>query len=204
MDIEDIFDLYDLDVRARGYSDKTINHVKGSVRYFSQYLGGINDINKVTGDDFRRFLVALQERNTWEGLSFAKDKKLSATTINTYSMAIKSFWNWLKQKGIVVENPLESVPNPKKSKTIPKVYSEDDLRAVFQILPEGMNGFIVPVRSHDVLAARVVRLLTDHTIRQQFGRVNRQIIVERNNWGKEMGKMENFYQELIVKFKRTA
>jgi len=136
MDIKDIMDRYDLDSRARGYSEKTISHVKASVRYFSQYLGDIEDVNIVTGDDFRRFLVALRERNTWEGLSFAEERKLSATTINTDSRGIKSFWNWLKQKGIIAENPLESVPNPKKSRTIPKVYSEDELRAVFQVLPE--------------------------------------------------------------------
>ena len=44
MDIKDIMDRYDLDARARGYSEKTISHVKASVRYFSQYLGGIEDL----------------------------------------------------------------------------------------------------------------------------------------------------------------
>ena len=44
MDIIDIVDRYDLDARARGYSEKTICHVKASVRYFSQYLGDIEDL----------------------------------------------------------------------------------------------------------------------------------------------------------------
>lgn len=137
MNIKEIFALYALESVARGYTSKTISHTEASVRYFVHYLGGVEDISKVTGDDFRRFLVDLRGRNAWEGLSFEKERKLSGNTINTYSRAIKAFWNWLKQRGIIAENPLESVPNPKKPKTIPKVYSEGEIRAIFRLLPEG-------------------------------------------------------------------
>ena len=137
MDIKDIFERYEMDFRARGYSEKTIVHNEASVRYFLRYLGNAKGINEITGDDFRRFLGALRGRNAWEGLSLEKERKLSGTTINTYSRAIKSFWKWLKQEGIITKNPLDSVPNPKNPKTIPKVYSEDEVRAIFRLLPEG-------------------------------------------------------------------
>ncbi|MFC1904563.1 tyrosine-type recombinase/integrase [Chloroflexota bacterium] len=137
MDIKDIFERYEMDFRARGYSEKTIIHNEASVRYFIGYLGNAKGISEISGDDFRRFLGALRGRNAWEGLSLEKERKLSGTTINTYSRAIKSFWKWLKQEGIIAKNPLESVPNPKNPKTIPKVYSEDEVRAIFRLLPEG-------------------------------------------------------------------
>ncbi|MFC1942937.1 tyrosine-type recombinase/integrase [Chloroflexota bacterium] len=137
MDIKDIFERYEMDFRARGYSEKTIIHNEASVRYFIRYLGNGKGMSKVTGDDLRRFQAALRDRNAWEGLSLEKEKKLSGTTINTYSRAIKSFWKWLKKEGIIAKNPLESVPNPKKPETIPKVYSEDEVRAIFRLLPEG-------------------------------------------------------------------
>lgn len=90
MNIKEIFAQYEMDAVARGYTSKTISHTEASVRYFVQYLGGVEDISKVTGDDFRRFLVDLRGRNTWEGLSFEKERKLSGNTINTYSRAIKA------------------------------------------------------------------------------------------------------------------
>ncbi len=61
---------------------------------------------------------------------------------------------------------------------------------------DGVNGFIIPLRSPQVLASRIVYLIRNKDIRQKFGQINRQIIVERNNWEKEMGKMEKFYEEL--------
>ena len=63
---------------------------------------------------------------------------------------------------------------------------------------DGVNGFIVPLRSPRVLASRIVHLIRNPDIRQKFGRANRQIIAERNNWETEMGKMEKLYEELIA------
>jgi len=70
-----------------------------------------------------------------------------------------------------------------------------------QWVEDGVNGFIIPLRSPQVLASRIVHLIRNPDIRQKFGQINRQIIEERNNWEKEMGKMEKLYEELIVRFK---
>lgn len=66
---------------------------------------------------------------------------------------------------------------------------------------DGVNGFIIPLRSPQVLASRIVHLMRNRDLRQKFGKINRQIIVEKNNWEKEMGKMEKLYEELIIGFK---
>jgi len=63
---------------------------------------------------------------------------------------------------------------------------------------DGMNGYIIPLRSPRVLASRIVHLIRNPDIRQKFGRINRQIITERNNWAIEMGKMEKLYEKLIA------
>jgi glycosyltransferase involved in cell wall biosynthesis len=61
----------------------------------------------------------------------------------------------------------------------------------------GVNGFIVPIRDPNCLAEKIIYLLKDETIRKKFGKINRKIIEERNNYYKEMEKMEDIYQELV-------
>jgi len=62
---------------------------------------------------------------------------------------------------------------------------------------DGESGFIVPIKNAKVLAERVVYLLKNGGIRAEFGEISRKIIEERNNYYKEMNKMENIYRELI-------
>jgi len=69
---------------------------------------------------------------------------------------------------------------------------------------DGVNGFIIPVRAPEVLASKIIHLLKDEETRKRFGEINREIIVERNDWEKEMGKMAKLYEELIEKYKSEA
>lgn len=61
---------------------------------------------------------------------------------------------------------------------------------------DGKGGYLVPNGASDILAERVICLLKDKNMRLKFGRVNRQIIEERNNYVTEMGRMEVMYEEL--------
>jgi len=61
---------------------------------------------------------------------------------------------------------------------------------------EGAGGFLVPNSTPEALADRLLRLLKDEALRQRCGQFNRRVIEERNNYSKEMGRMEAFYEEL--------
>jgi glycosyltransferase involved in cell wall biosynthesis len=65
----------------------------------------------------------------------------------------------------------------------------------------GVNGFIVPLKDPKALAEKIIYLLKSPDIRKEFGMRNRKIIEERNNYYKEMEKMENIYIELIERYK---
>lgn len=67
---------------------------------------------------------------------------------------------------------------------------------------DGVNGYIIPLKSPEALASKIIHLLHDRGIRERFGRLNRQIIEDKNNWEKEMGKMEKIYEELIERCKK--
>jgi len=61
---------------------------------------------------------------------------------------------------------------------------------------DGVNGFVIPLRDPDSLAEKIVYLLKNENVRATFGKINRKIIEEKNNYYKEMKKVESVYEEL--------
>jgi integrase/recombinase XerD len=133
-DFKTVIKKYDLSARAEGLSEKTVKHTNNSVGYFDRFLGGIDDVSKVTADDLKRFIVDLRNRKRWDGRYQLQGKdKISGTSINTYVRAIKSFWAWMEQQDIIKANPLAVVPAPKLPKRLPKLIDENDLKAIFRV-----------------------------------------------------------------------
>jgi len=67
---------------------------------------------------------------------------------------------------------------------------------------DGENGFIVPIKDPKSLAEKIIYSLKNENIRKKFGKINRKIIEERNNYYKEMEKMEDIYKELIWRYEK--
>jgi glycosyltransferase involved in cell wall biosynthesis len=61
---------------------------------------------------------------------------------------------------------------------------------------DGVNGFVVPLRNPEVLASRILTLLSDKEKRIKFGQIGRRIIKERMNMEKEMQRMGMLYEQL--------
>jgi len=70
-----------------------------------------------------------------------------------------------------------------------------------QWVQDGVNGFTFPMKDHEALADRILRLVADTNMRKLMGKRNREVIKERYNWAKEMGKMEEFYNQLASRQK---
>jgi glycosyltransferase involved in cell wall biosynthesis len=67
---------------------------------------------------------------------------------------------------------------------------------------DGENGFLFNFRDYKTLAEKIVFLIKNPEIRKNFGEKNRKIIEEKNNYYREMEKMENFYKELATNRER--
>ncbi|MFC2066752.1 tyrosine-type recombinase/integrase [Chloroflexota bacterium] len=132
MSTQYLLERYSLDVRAKGGSEDTIQHTTMVLKFFSDFMGGVDDVTKLCGDDLRRFIVYLRQKKKWSGLPHVKDEKLSATTINTYVRALKGFFNWLEREGILEITPFSKVPTPKAPRVLPQVFTEQEMKAVFQ------------------------------------------------------------------------
>ena len=78
---------------------------------------------------------------------------------------------------------------------LPVIVTEDpDNREWIQ---DGVNGFIIPVKNPDILAERIIKLATNSKLRKEMGKLNCKLITERNDYNKEMNKMEEVYRKLI-------
>jgi len=63
----------------------------------------------------------------------------------------------------------------------------------------GENGFIIPEKKPEILAEKIIYLLKNESVKKEFGEKNRKIIEERNDYYKEMAKMEEIYRGLATK-----
>ncbi len=124
---------YRIAARAAGLSQATVNHVSLCVTLFSRYLGEAASVQKVRAEDYRSFLVSLQERRAWEGTPFVKPRPLSPGTINTYARGIHSFWSWLKREGLIRKNPLATVPAPRLPHRLPRAFSEEEVKKILRV-----------------------------------------------------------------------
>ena len=132
MSIQNLLQRYSLDVRARGGSEETIQHTVMVMKFFTDFMGGIDNVTELEGDDLKRFIVYLRQKKKWSGLPHVKDEKLGATAINTYVRALKGFFSWLEREHIIEVNPFSKVPTPKPPKVLPKIFTEQEMKAVFQ------------------------------------------------------------------------
>lgn len=79
---------------------------------------------------------------------------------------------------------------------LPVVVTDDPDNLIW--IRENENGFIFPPGDSEKLAEKIIILAKNKSLRENFGRQNRKIIEERNNFDKEMSKMEKVYSDVIA------
>ncbi|HOX22616.1 MAG TPA: glycosyltransferase family 4 protein, partial [Elusimicrobiales bacterium] len=64
---------------------------------------------------------------------------------------------------------------------------------------DGANGYVVPVRNPKELADKLILLLQDRDLRIKMGQANRKVIKERDDYYREMDKMDKLYLAIAKK-----
>jgi integrase/recombinase XerD len=121
---------YTVDARAQNLSPRTVDKMQLGLRLFDDFMGGTPDVRRVTGDDLRRFILALQQRTRWQGTEQAKPQRLADESVRTYAQAVKVFWGWLLRKGVITGNPLADVALPKVGRKLPRTFTEAEVKAI--------------------------------------------------------------------------
>ena len=104
-------------LRQRNASVHTIKAYTGDLENFAAYLGSRNwrSIDHLT---IRGFLSHLYE------------KGLSKTSVARALAAVRSFYKWLAQEGVVEQNPAALVSTPKLPKKLPRVPTIEEMNTV--------------------------------------------------------------------------
>jgi glycosyltransferase involved in cell wall biosynthesis len=63
-------------------------------------------------------------------------------------------------------------------------------------ISDGENGFLVPVGDHMMLAEKIVTLLRDKGAGSSFGKIGRNIVIERAEYVNQMARVASIYEEL--------
>ncbi|MGC4768723.1 glycosyltransferase [Micromonospora sp. DT44] len=66
-----------------------------------------------------------------------------------------------------------------------------------EAVTDGANGFLVPERDVAALADRLIELLRDKHLCDQFGKVGRQTVEDRFNLRRQTKKLESLYRDLL-------
>lgn len=130
MTLQDALVAYKTYARAEGKSPKTIRWIVSSVGYFADFLGpGSQDIASITGNDLRRFIIALREKRKFSHHPYNKPQqaKLSPQSIETYARAVRAFFGFLYREGFIETNPVEKVKMPKVPETIVPTFSQKEI-----------------------------------------------------------------------------
>ena len=64
-------------------------------------------------------------------------------------------------------------------------------------IEEGQNGYVVGLSDYKALASHTIQLLFDEVLRMNIGQNNRDMIDKKNNYDREMKKMEKTYLSLL-------
>ena len=110
-------------VVEKGLSKNTIEAYSLDLTRFLDYLRGkgIRELRDIGKFDVRGFLLSLKRKN------------LSAKSIGRDLSAIRSFFKFLIQEGILETNPIEDLESPKVAKKLPEILS---LKEIEQILEQ--------------------------------------------------------------------
>ena len=106
-----------------------------SVTYFGEYLGTNQDVNTITANDLRGFIIALKQRPKFINHPYNKpmQQRISAQSIQTYARAIRAFFGFLYGEGFIDHNPMERVRMPKvPTKVVPTFTEIEAIRLLAQ------------------------------------------------------------------------
>lgn len=129
MTLSDALVAYKTYARAEGKSPKTIRWITSSIGYFAEFLGPERqDIAGITANDFRRFVIALQDKHKFSQHPYNKPQqaKLSPQSIETYCRAIRAFFGYLYREDFIQTNPMEKIKMPKVPETVVPTFSEKE------------------------------------------------------------------------------
>ncbi len=123
---------------ADGRSQQTVVAYKAKLSPLLTFLGDVDDVESITTDDLRRYVVYQMSEHTLYAGTPGRERagKLSPFTVATRVRAMKRLFNWLEEEGHITSNPAQRIKTP-KPKPKPKGITPDNVRALLETAKSG-------------------------------------------------------------------
>ena len=137
-DLKDLARRFQLHNRAENKSEKTIKWYDDSIERFSRFVrewkeseAALEDLNV---EQVELFIVELQTKPSviYNPFAPARERHLSAHTINSYVRALRSFSHWLYLSEKTKTWTLERLKPPRTDRDLKNVLTQDELKVIFQ------------------------------------------------------------------------
>lgn len=116
----------------KNYSEKTVVSYEGDLTQFDEYVKGIAGEavkpEEVDPGLIRGWVISLM------------DKGYTSTSVNRKLSSLRTFYKYLRSKGVVRTDPLKKITGPKNKKPLPAFIKESEMNKVLELLAEG-EGF---------------------------------------------------------------
>ena len=111
--------------RANNLSPRTITDYQFKAGRFIRFCEatGCTNINEISTNHIRSFLLQLQERN-------------SAKSVADYYRVIKRFFNWMVEEEILEYSPMAKIKSPRVPETLIKPFTEQHIKSILLLCDE--------------------------------------------------------------------
>lgn len=131
----------------KGYSENTCRGYRNDLAGFMEYLAQnhlAGNRRSQTDDQIKIDGVNAITIRGYLGWLHKKNKK---TTIARKLSAVRSFYKFLVKRGVIDDNPADSILTPKQEKTIPEYLTVDEM---FRLLDSIQTGSILDLRNRAI------------------------------------------------------
>lgn len=132
--INDLIDLFIESLASeRGYSDNTCRAYRRDIREFAEYIAGSGAVagSETEDDCFPIDAVNVLIIRGYLGFLYKKNKK---STMARKLSSLRTFFRYLLKRGIITDNPADSVLTPKQEQNIPSYLPIDEMFRLLDVV----------------------------------------------------------------------
>lgn len=125
----------------RNYSEKTVSSYRSDLDLFKKFIGRLDtsiDLLTVDKDVIRLWVVEMM------------DGGLTSTSVNRKLSTLRSFYRFLRIRGLVDSSPVASIRGPKNKEPLPQFVKESEMNTLLDDVDLG-DGFL-GIRNRTIMA----------------------------------------------------
>src|SRR5574344_659529 len=125
----------------RNYSEKTVSSYRSDLDLFKKFIGRLDtsiDLLTVDKDVIRLWVVEMM------------DGGLTSTSVNRKLSSLRSFYRFLRIRGLVDSSPVASIRGPKNKKPLPQFVKESEMNTLLDDV--GLGDGLLGIRNKTIMA----------------------------------------------------